>query len=162
MKKLLILMLVLGMASIANATTLSWSADAVTIPSISATAVLQLISNDDQGYDPKSVGAEGASGVASIVNIVARPFAGPDSTVQELTSYPEWWQVRATNLSAPFTVTAGAHFDVTIKGLAVGTHAYGSDYYGQDDILEITVIPEPATIALLGLGGTFLMRRRKK
>ncbi|MHC4158274.1 MAG: PEP-CTERM sorting domain-containing protein [Planctomycetota bacterium] len=161
MKKLLVLMLVLGMASVANATVLSWSVDAITIPSISATVVVQLTSDDDQGYDPKSVGASGASSIASIVNIVATPNAGPDSTVQELTSYPEWWAVRATNLGSPFTVTSGAQFNVTIKGLATGTHAYSSDYYGTDDTLEITVLPEPATVALLGLGGLFLLRRRK-
>ncbi len=166
MKKLLVLMLVLGMASAANATTLSWSVDAVTI-NLGQTAVVQLVANNEDPYDPKSVGqTPGATPSATIASIVARAAAGPDSQVKNpsQTGYAGWWTVMALDLD-PFTtpnITAGAQFDVTISCLALGTEYFGSDAYGTNNVLTVVNVPEPMTVALLGLGGLFMLRRRKK
>ncbi len=165
MKKLLILMLVLGMASVVNATTLTWSDDAITIPSISATVVVTLNADDDQPYDWKWVGqTAGASPIGTISAMSTRASAGPDGGFRTPadTTFPGWWKVRALDLAAPYTIESGAQFDVTIKALAVGIFGLASDGGGQNDILEVTVVPEPMTIALLGLGSLALLRRRKK
>jgi hypothetical protein len=90
--------------------------------------------------------------------------AGPDSQVKTpaQTGSSGWWTVMAKDLEAPITIASGNQYDVTVKGLATGTFGLDSDNLGTNDVLEITVIPEPATIALLGLGSLFMLRRRKK
>ena len=165
MKKLLILMLVLGMASVANAVVLTWSVDAVTIPSINATVVVTLDSDTDaETYSPKWVGYTPATtSIGSITSIVARASAGPGSQVKDPTdtTYAGWWTVMAFDLTIPPDIQSGPQFDVTIKGFVEGTFGLASDNYGTNDTLEVTVLPEPMTIAMLGLGSLFLLRRKK-
>jgi hypothetical protein len=165
MKKLLVLMLVLGMASIANATTVTWSVDSVTINSVGGIAVVQLEADDTAAYPTKWVGASGASTIATISSIVARAAAGPDHVIKNptQTTYPGWWTVEAADMDPDtWDIATGAQYDVTITGLAIGTHQVVADGYATvQDWLEITVLPEPTTVALLGLGGLFLLRRRK-
>ena len=168
MKKLLILTLVLGMASVANATVLSWSVDDITIDiTVDPVAVVQLIADDDQPYAAKWVGA-GPSIYAEITSIAALPAAGPDAAIKDpaITLWAGWWTVEALDFDpTTWDVSAGLQYDVTITGLDLGTYLIDSDSYGTDgginDVLTINVIPEPMTIALLGLGGLFLLRRRK-
>jgi hypothetical protein len=165
MKKLLILMLVFGITSAANATVLSWSVDDITI-TIGDSAVVQLVSDDDLAYAAKWVGQE-PSTFAVIDSIVGLANAGDAPVIKDptLTVYPGWWTVEALDFEPPSTIAPGAQYDVTITGLALGTYLIDSDSYGTgggfNDVLTINVVPEPMTIALLGLGGLFLLRRRK-
>jgi len=165
MKKLLILMLVLGMASAANATAITWSTGALTL-NINETAVVQLVADDAITYSsPKYVGYSPATpSLGTITGMVALAAAGGDAEVQNpsQTGYPGWWTIFSKDLATPFTIASGSQYSVTVKGLATGTFGLDSDDYGQNDVLEVTVIPEPMTVALLGLGGLFMLRRRKK
>ncbi len=166
MKKLLILMLVLGMASVVNATTMSWSEDAITISAINGTVVVQLIVDDAEPYVTKYVGYDPATvslGSITMIHEIANN-AGDDETIQNPSqvAYPGWWSVRAADLSPPSDIQSGSQYSVTIQGYAAGTFGLDSDDYGQNDVLEVTVIPEPMTVALLGLGSLFMLRRRKK
>lgn len=66
----------------------------------------------------------------------------------------------------PSDPDAGDWSTVEFVGLAAGTYTvklYDSAGQGGTvlDTETITVVPEPATVALLGLGGLLLMRRRK-
>ena len=161
MKIFLILMLVLGMASAANAA-LTWSVDEVYLPP-GETVVVQLISDNDQSYTFVWLGADPSpTGVAEITGITALPAAAEGTAV--LTSYPGWWIVEAVDSTPPSDIVAGPHFDVTIKGLSGdGTYTINSDFFetaGPNDTLFLWT-PEPMSIALLGLGGLFMLRRRK-
>ena len=163
MKKLLILMLVLGMTSAASAA-ITWSVSDVEID-VGDTAVVQLISDSDMPYTAVWVGADPSpTGVAEISGIAGLPSVVDGGAV--LTAYAGWWNIEALDFNPDDSVviTVGPHFDVTISGLVEGTYTLGSDFYntdGPNDSLLVTVIPEPMTIALLGLGSLFLLRRRK-
>ena len=165
MKKLLVLMLVLGMASAANATVLSWSEDAITIGAIDGTAVVQLVADDAITFSAsKWVGYSPATtSLGSITSITARAAAGSSPVIEDpaTTTYDGWWTVQSRDVDEPFTLASGSQYDVTIQGYVTGTFGLDSDSYGTNDVLEVTVLPEPMTIALLGLGGLFLLRRRK-
>ena len=164
MKKLLVLALVLGLASVASAA-LTWSVSSVSV-GLNESATVQISSSTATTYagGPAWVGND-ASTVAEITGISALAAAGGNAAIQDptATTWAGWWTVNALDTEEPFTIASGNQWDVTIKGLAVGSYVIGSDFYasaGANDSLTITVIPEPMTIALLGLGGLFLRRRK--
>jgi hypothetical protein len=160
MKKLLGLVLVLAVASLANATILTWSADSVNV-AVNGTITVQLVASDNVFYDDVWVGAD-ESLIAQIQSITeVDNNAGDNGYAAAQSVYPGWYKIGTADMSDPFnSVKAGAQFDVVIKGLAMGTYVISSDAYGQNDELTVNVIPEPATMAILGLGG--LLLRRKK
>ena len=166
MRKLIVLAVVFGMASAADATVLSWSAGSLTL-SINETAVVLLLANDSIDLpSPKWVGHTPASPqIASIVNIVALINAGGDAEVTQ-TAYDEWWTVMSIGTTPYPIFVTGPHYSVTVKGLAVGTEEFSSDYYetggGTNDILEITVVPEPSSVLLLAIGSLGLIRKRRR
>ncbi|MCD4831161.1 MAG: PEP-CTERM sorting domain-containing protein [Anaerohalosphaeraceae bacterium] len=158
MKKMLILVLVLCVASIASATNLTWSQSVLNI-NVGQSLTVQLIASDNIPYTGKWVGAD-ISSIAAITSITKLPAAS-DGYATEETTYPGWWTVSAFTDGGVNLVEAGAQFDVLISGLAIGTYIIGSDEYGENDFLTINVVPEPMTMAFLGLGGLFLRRRKK-
>jgi hypothetical protein len=161
MKKLLVLVVVLAVASLANATILSWSQSSVTVnPGQSIT--LQLSADNADSFTEKWVGTYDSTGVGSeITSVTARAAAGPDAVITQPAGFAGWFVVSSLDMSPPSSVAAGIQYDVTIKGLVAGTYNYSSDADTENDqSLSFTVIPEPATIALLCLGG--LLLRKKK
>ncbi len=167
MRKLTILALVLAMVSAANATVLSWSVDAITLGVPGETAVVQLIADNADvyaaakwvGYTPSA-----ASPIGTISNIVARAAAGPDAVVENplMTGYPGWWLVHAIDFDPPSNISSGVQYDVTISALDLGTFQVSSDYYGNNDILEITIFPEPTSVVLLVVGSLALRIKRRR
>lgn len=186
MKKLLILMLVLGMASLANATVTYEirEADGVTPAnplglnlSLDYTVVISGVAADA----PHTGGVYFTGWVASdIVDLVARgPLDGTNYTGSSFDA--------AGDMAVVFYTAAYFGYDITAADAVVGVppdladgdwfifdllpKVLGSetleffDYAVSYDVpvstIGLTVIPEPMTIALLGLGGLFLLRRRK-
>ena len=169
MKKLLILMLVLGLASTASA---ALSLDPSGYPGAVWPGAfdVDVVSTDTSMYTWFVALTDNRYG--SIPNVTVTSGAGDDGSATplgDLAGFFDVWQIEALDMSDPFdSVQPGAQFTVNLN--FTGT--------GGDDSLQLVLlnpavtvmdsitlygigIPEPMTIALLGLGGLFLLRRRK-
>ena len=159
MKKFLALIVVLNMVSVVNAA-LSWNVDSITLD-IGEVGVVTIISDNSSPYDV-AMGND-ASTVAQIMNVIS-PLSVPYPEVQTTAIEgppPGWWQLTVWSEAV---IPSGTHWEVGIIGLAVGSYSLNSDYYetaGSNDILSITVIPEPMTLSLLALGVLTLLRKRR-
>jgi len=163
MRKLLILVLVLGMSSTAGAA-LSLGGD--TIVGQAETAIVTVISDDTSpwtgyiGFDDSVVGVSGC---------VATSNAGEDAVVTpDPYGWVGWYEIEAADDSEPFdSIQPGVQFEISVFGEAIGDvyiiELYAGDWATLLDSWTVVraAIPEPMTIALLGLGGLFLLRRRK-
>ena len=161
MKKILVLMLVLGMTSMASAA-LTFSVDTVTILTGATTVVG--IESDVAGF--AWTGYVGyAPGNAELTGMVATAAAGPDATVtNDPFGYAGYYKIEALDYTPPSDILAGVQFNGTITGHTEGTYnVYLMSPWsapGLQDTLLVNVIPEPMTLGLLGLGGLFLRRRK--
>lgn len=183
MKKLLILMLVLGMASTANALMLEYKNAAggndvlegsvVTINirgDVACTSfrISTAITGDfsgvtlgtvDSGFDFLNIPGQLKDG--SVGNLWIFQTNG---AVDQAGGSPA---VLPSVVFATFTLTAGTAgntitFDDWAGVLPPPTDTnYNGSVINLDPPLVLNIIPEPATLALLGLGGLFLVRRRK-
>jgi hypothetical protein len=203
MKKLLILMLVLGLASAANAVTVSivsGSSDSSAVNAIAgATVDVNVICdtavavNFTASFMETTTSAAGNSTAAT-----GTLHDGFDSTTNSIGGAVNGWtggtvpryilvhRVNGGILAGSPSIAAGQNLyekmAVTLPGtaalgdtftisFAVGNPTYGGSMppYGQvidtqvpgtRNALVITIVPEPATILLLGLGGLCLRRRK--
>ena len=173
MKKLLILVLVLGLSTVASAA-LQLSVNGVTgagIQGAKAGDVIGVVSDtDDSGYDyfltvALGVGTYGDFGTVSKWQPHADGgHAGGDAAVTDYTTYYAAYfdrtvMISAKDTSSPFDIAAGTQFSMSI--LAGATTGFQIDLMNDAlTILDSVYVPEPMTIALLGLGGLFLRRRK--
>ena len=161
MKKILVLMLVLGMASMASAAlTLSGPANAVTGTTVTFTlsADAESAAGGDYGY----VYAGGFSNVTMLPAMSDGDMSGTNYTAGTYTYFYFVGADSPSDITAPF-LAAGDWLTFDMTAGAVGTSIDVSvvSFSGFDgDSLSISVIPEPMTIGLLGLGGLFLRRRK--
>ena len=171
MKKLLVLMIILGLSTVANAT-LSGN-------SVTDGIVTWGIKNDQLVGHGDSLGVYPDGGPAPYINGVSADILTPDASCTKATGVNN----EAGDLG---TVTGpGFYFDYVCMADDANTEALpnqvaDADWFQFDiaytavttieiwtssdgwsaPVGTITVIPEPITIALLGLGG-LLLRRRK-
>ena len=170
MKKLFVLMLVLGIASFASAG-LTWTdgaggdVDTITLTSQSDTAVVYLTS--DTSAMGSFLAGPANNSVAGITAAAPQPDAGGQGSAFVYTTgiYDGQMWGQAADSVEPYTNAAGNWFAVTIHATSAGTGSVNFDsdilaQLGTSDTLVVNHIPEPMTITLLGLGG--LLLRRKK
>lgn len=166
MRKFFILMLVLGMASAANAVLIQVDGQTADAVNIGETAVITVVSEDTTNWLGYIIVEEGGAGALS--DGTATELVG-DPQQAGLTPYTEagWgtgYELTVAGTES-FPVGIGTLFTVTYSGALLDETATISlfvdpEYGTPVASVAVTVIPEPMTILLLGLGGLFLRRRR--
>jgi hypothetical protein len=164
MRKLLILFLVLGVASTANALLIevddlegeSFDVDELT--------TITVVSEDTSSWLGYIIIEEGGAG--TLENLAILDAAGDSASTGAYTEVG-WGTgfeltAAATNNNPPIAV--GTQFSLDYVG-EVGDTATISlfvdpEYTTPIASVNVTVVPEPMTVILLGLGGLFLRRRR--
>jgi hypothetical protein len=166
MKKLIFLILVVGIASAANAMTLHLTTD-LYAATLDIDCIDGYIVGDDIYWalvgDTSEITFSGGS-----VGAAAPAYTGIygyDAQVQGFCSAPldgVWGYIG----DIPGTSTGPGTYIDEINWTLVGTYVTNVYLIGTTDFRTYTTlyqlfVPEPMTLALLGLGGLFLLRRRR-
>lgn len=174
MKKLLILMLVLGLASSANAalTLVSSAGDTLQPGGVTMIGIHNDVAAAGQGLTTYlAIPTIYPAGWTGAHNIYAPPSLGmgPDHAYYgvmdiggSLGMVDLWASDYAVASAEPYGIGVLGEYEFSCTGLGeVVVTLLAQDVSTVLDTITITQIPEPMTIALLGLGGLFLLRRRK-
>ena len=164
MKKLLVLILILGMSSLANA---AITLDGPTLPINEGDTVLLGINNGDgRDYLAYLSIYYISEGGFSMGAMALAPTAGDMSSIGVPYDYSDIWEVEVTLAQSEGTTTPGIQFTAALTCMKMDVDVYvelwdAANLTQPVDSLTITQVPEPMTIVLLGLGGLALLRRRK-
>jgi len=169
MKRLLLLMLVLGMASSANAVLIQVDGqDPSQVVDIAEgfTSVISVVSEDASSWLGYIIVEEGGTGV---LGEAAKLDAAGDIGAFSAYSEAGWGDgyeltVSMSQGGVP-AIAVGPQFTMNYSGGVLGETARISlfldpNYENPLDSVAVTIVPEPMTVILLGLGGLFLRRRK--
>ncbi len=164
MRKLLVLFLVLGLASAANAMLITVDDLEGESFEVGITSTITVVSEDTSSWLGYIIVEDGGAG--SLENVVILDAAGNKASAGPYTevSWGTGFELTAASTGDPPPVAAGTQFSLNYVG-EVGDTATISlfvdpEYTTPVASVNVTVVPEPMTIILLGLGGLFLRRRR--
>jgi hypothetical protein len=169
MRKFLVLALVLGIASAANAVTILVDGvdpgDSIEIAE-GLTPVITVVGEDGSSWLGYIIIEEGGAGeLGNGANLDAAGDLGAVAPYTEAGWGTGYELTSATSPGGSPATAAGPQFTFDYTGGALGQTATISLFvdpeYGMPaDSVTITIVPEPMTVILLGLGG-LLLRRRK-
>jgi hypothetical protein len=165
MRKMLVLILVLGLASAANALIITVDGQTGESFEVDVTATINVVSEDASSWLGYIIVEEGGAG--SLENPVVLDAAGD---IGSAAAYAEAGWGAGYELTAAMSpsgvppIAAGPQFSFDYLG-AVGDIATISlfvdpEYTTPVASVNVTVVPEPMTVILLSLGALFLRRRR--
>ena len=165
MRKLLVLFLVLGLTSAANAMLITVDGQEGESFEVDLSTTITVVSEDASSWLGYIIVEEGGAG--SLENTVILDAAGD---LGAAVAYTEAGWGTGYEISASMgpagdpAIAAGSQFSFDYVG-AVGDTATISlfvdpEYTTPVASVNLTVVPEPMTVILLGLGGLFLRRRR--
>ena len=181
MKKLLILMLVLGLVSTAGAATLrlEYNTSSTAPASVLGTTIQvdMLADVSLSGISKVDFGEGTSTGTLSLGDwqVGTQAQAGEDGTLTGNDIIDAFasqsggnWAANTVLYSFDYAVAAGAAGGGTVQMMMSAaaqdraTAGLATYFYGTNlSLSPLTILPEPMTIALLGLGGLFLRRRCK-
>lgn len=167
MNKFLSLILVLAMTAGASAT-IQLSINSAPAPdtytmNVSDTIVIDVMSDDAANYGAwlvlEDLGLGAWDGGMTVL-----PAAGANAYATDWSGdgYPGWWELSAASFNPDSPVVAGTHFLINYTPSGEGDVAITLRNYGEEEVDRVTItqVPEPITLALLGVGGLFLRRRK--
>jgi hypothetical protein len=167
MKKFLFLLLVVGMASAANAAVVGLSVDGVNVSDGtegigSAQTITLYVVSDTDNY-PWLMEVSVLQADATLGTPTPTANAGGLAGVIDY-SGGGLWDYELTTAGAPGSVKAGQqwYMNLTSIGDLGDVFTVNLGPYGEAPVHSIDFfVPEPVTLALLGLGGLFVLRRRR-
>ena len=168
MKKLLVLLLVLGTASAANAAVVALSVDGVN-PSdgtedIPQNTIIELSVVCDTADYPWLMEVRVLMADATLGTPIPW-WCGDICPPPPDYSDDTWWDYEMSTAGAPGIPPVGKQWYMDLS-TSLPIDSVFTVYLGEYGMppastIDFTVVPEPTTIALLALGGLFLLRRRK-
>jgi hypothetical protein len=168
MKRLVALLLVFGLASTANAVMLQVDGASAAYIAIEegATSLITIVGEDASSWLGYIVVEQGGSGVLSDVAVL--PAAGDLAAAEPYTEagWGAGYMLTAAESPGSSTpISTGSQFNVNYTGGTLGETAKISLYLDPEYTtpvasINVSIIPEPMTIALLSLGALFLRKRK--
>ena len=165
MRKLLILFLVLGMASTANALLIKVDDLEGESFEVDVQATITVVSEDTSSWLGYIIIEEGGAG--TLENVAILDAAGDIASSGAYTEAGWGTGFELTAAAGPNNnppVAVGTQFSLDYVGELGDTATISlfvdPEYTTPVASVNVTVVPEPMTIILLGLGGLFLRRRR--
>lgn len=166
-KKLLVLVMILGMVPSANALMVRLSFDGVnpapeTVDVIAGQVLTMYVISDSDGVNYwKWIHTNNP---VSISNVQSYPAAGDLASITDLSDTYPIFELKANDSAG--NIQAGKHFSFDLT-IAPGTTQGTTEYIWldstplPDDTVLLNVVPEPATLLLLSFGGLALLTKRK-
>jgi hypothetical protein len=156
MRKALVLLLVLGLASAATA------GPSIVEQELAGSGALTIANDADGAYSVwLEIGDLGVADYAGDPVFLGAGNPNGDSSMATYPDYPGWYEVVVSSFNPENAIVAGEHVTVNIAYSGAGEtvlNLYADD--GATLLDSATILPEPMSLMLLGLGGLFLRRRK--